>query len=168
MFLVINGGSHMEKTRCFSRYMLSASVALAAFIYQPQNAQAADSAFQNSGKHTRITLHNVDQSIDGLAISALCRTHAGTYLPTTIDLYGVHVDSNGHLHQNISSDEESTFQQQCYSYDSATNRYVFNGVLEGNYLSATCYNTGRSSRTSTSIFLQNIQNVDGNLQYIEP
>jgi hypothetical protein len=128
----------------------------------------ADASFGQSCQDIDVELYNVSQAEDGVSITAQCKTSVGILLPTTVDLYGVDVDDDGNLVQTAPSDRESRFQSFCYdALPSAGGgiTYRFNGRMSGNTLIATCYNSTRTVRQQTQLYIDNIDNIDGTLLY---
>jgi hypothetical protein len=115
----------------------------------------AQATFADTCIFNTISPYNITTPGDGVALEAFCQTNAGDYFPTVIELYGVNVDVNGFLFQEVPSDRDSTFLVNCTLND------YYRGTI-----TATCYNQDRSATQRSSLTITNIYNNNGTLTYL--
>lgn len=121
------------------------ALALSSMLLAP--AQAAPSTFQNSCR-------NIELYTDAneVSIHAECRTRAGRYNATAIELVGI---SNQYGTLKGRGEAPSSFQNSCRNIRIRHNERAVD-------IAATCKD-GRGGEKNTSIPLQDIENNDGHL-----
>lgn len=130
----------------FIKVCLAVIVLLTVITVNLDAAQAAPSTFQKTC--SEISLNSVKTNP---TLSAVCRQRNQIPHQTCLRLKGIE-NINGNLEQH-SLNQPSTFQKSCRNIS-----------IDGAKLSASCRKRNQSYQ-NTSLYIPNIENIDGNLQY---